>query len=91
MDIDLNADADTLRAKFHELRAQGDDIRAKVAPMQAKRDVAVQAARAKEDQMAADIKKAQEGLFEIDEAVGKIYRLLGGATALPKTAAPAAE
>jgi uncharacterized coiled-coil DUF342 family protein len=71
---------DKLRARFAELSEKRDRIRAKADPLREERDSFVQANAAKEAAMNAAIRKAEEGLFELDQEAATIARALGGKT-----------
>lgn len=75
---------EALRERFAALTAKHDEIRAKSDPLRIKRDKHVQAARKVEDKMNAEIKKAEEGLFELEMERATIARALGGKTAAPQ-------
>jgi hypothetical protein len=67
---------DLARARFRELTARKDAIMAESAPLREARDEHSRQSRATEDQMNADIKKAEEGLFDIDQEIAKLVRFL---------------
>lgn len=52
-------------------------IRAKSGPLREKRDRHVQAARAKEDEMNAEIRKVEKDLFELEQERSFLARALG--------------
>lgn len=55
------------QARYAELTAKANAIQAKAGPLRAARDKKVQAARKEEDALNAAIKKAEAGLFEIEQ------------------------
>lgn len=70
------------RARFAELQGEIAAIEAKSAPLRVKRDVHVQKARKVEDDMNADIRKAEKGLYEMKQELAMLSRALGGKTTL---------
>lgn len=76
-------DAEAARARFHNLVGKRDSIRAVSGPLRDKRDALVQKARAEEDALNAQIKSAEDGLYEIDQEIGEIVTLLDGKTGEP--------
>jgi hypothetical protein len=72
------------KAAHEKRRDELDDkiakIRAKSGPLREKRDRHVQAARAKEDEMNAEIAKAEKGLAELENERGFLSRALGART-----------
>lgn len=80
----MNLTKEGLRARFEELTEQRDVILAVSAPLRAKRDAAVQAAREAEDALNAQIKEAETGLFEIDDERAMVVRALNGKTGAPQ-------
>ena len=79
----MDLSADTLRKQFGKLTKQHDAIRAKSTPLRESYDAMVQANRAREDKAAAEIKKAEDGLYEIEQERAAIARALGGKTSEP--------
>ena len=76
---------DKIRARFHELKAQRDKIRAKADPIREERDKLV-AKQLKELAVHdAKVKKAEEGLYDIEMEMGMLVRAIpGGAMGEPK-------
>jgi hypothetical protein len=75
---------EAMRARFHELKAQREAIKAVSDPIRAERDAHVQAARAKEDELTAALKAAEEGLFDLDMEMAALARALNGKTGSPE-------
>jgi hypothetical protein len=73
-------DEATMRKRFHELTAQRNAILTKSVPLREKRDAHVNAARETEAKMNAEIKKAEAGLFEIEQERAALVRALKGKT-----------
>jgi predicted nucleic acid-binding Zn-ribbon protein len=69
--------------RFEELEKKVAAIRAKSDPLRAKRDKHVQAARAKEDEMNAEIKQAEKNLFDYEQERAFLARALGARTLTP--------
>jgi uncharacterized coiled-coil DUF342 family protein len=85
---------EAMRARFAELQAQAEAIRAKSGPLREKRDALVNEAGEKERALNEKIAEAEAGLFEIDNEIALISRALGGKTGEPEAVAeetPAAE
>ena len=80
----MDLSADTLRKQFAKLTKDHDAIRAKSTRLRDSYDALVQANRAKEDKAAAEIKKAEDGLFDIEQERAAIARALGGRTSEPE-------
>lgn len=76
-------DPTTLRARFAELSTQRETIVAAAAPLREKRDALVNKAREDEKAINAEIRKAEAGLFELDQERAMISRALGGKTSDP--------
>jgi predicted nucleic acid-binding Zn-ribbon protein len=79
----MDFDQKKLRARFAELTKKHDAIRAKSTPLRDSYDKTVQANRAREDDLAAKVKAAEKGLYEIEMERAMIARALGGRTAEP--------
>lgn len=77
---------DGMRARFHALTAEREKILAKSGPLRAERDAFVQETRPKEQAMNAAIKKAEAGLFDIDQERAALARALKGKTGEPPQA-----
>jgi uncharacterized coiled-coil DUF342 family protein len=60
-----------------EVEARVAAIRAKSDPLREKRDAFVQKARAREDEMNAEIKKVEKNLFELEQERAFLSRALG--------------
>lgn len=74
---------DLLRKRFHEATAEADAIRARSTPLRDARDALAKQVHAIEAQMtvlAAQIREAEQGLYELDNERGTINRALGGKT-----------
>lgn len=80
----MNLSADALRERFADLTAQHDKIREKAEPLRAQYDALVQKNRAAEDAQADKVRKAEKGLYEIEQERATIARALGGKTSAPK-------
>jgi hypothetical protein len=78
--IDLN-DHDA-RKLFADLTTQAETIRAKAAPLRAKRDKLLSDARDKELALNAEIKAIEKGLADIDVKRGRLVKLLNGKTGI---------
>lgn len=65
------------RRRFHELTAQAEEIRSVSAPLREARDAFVNTARAKEQEMNAEIKAAEAGLAKIEAERVFLARGLG--------------
>jgi len=63
----MTFDKATLKARFYELAAKRDVIRASSAPLRASRDVIEAEARAKTDRLDAQIRTAEDGLVAIKQ------------------------
>lgn len=76
-----------MRKMFHELGQKRAEILAKSMPMREARDKAYQEAnksiQEEFDARTKAIKEAEEGLYEIDMARGKLSRALNGKTGEP--------
>lgn len=72
-----------MRARYAELTAKGEEIRAKAAPMREARDAFANEARDKELAMNAEIAEVEAGLGQIDNERALISRALGGKVAMP--------
>lgn len=79
---------DAMRARFHDLTARAEAIRAVSTPLREARDTKVNAAREAENAMNAEIKAAEAGLFEIDNERAALARALKGQTGEPGGVAP---
>lgn len=80
----MQFDPDKMRARFHELKAQRDEQRARVDPIRAERDKLV-AKQLKELAVHdAKVRKAEEGLFDIEMEMGMLVRAVGGAMGEPE-------
>lgn len=71
------------RARFADLSEQAAAIRVKVEPLREKRDAFVNKAREDEALLNDEIRKAETGLFEIEQERSMIVRALGGKTGEP--------
>jgi hypothetical protein len=75
---------ETMKKRFHELKAEHDKLRAKADPVRAKRDeLAVKQAK----EMAienAKVRKAEAGLFEIEQEMAALVRAVGGSMGEPE-------
>ena len=74
---------DKMRERFQDLRERRDAILKRSGPLREKRDALVNEAREKEQALNERIRKAEEGLFEIDQEAAMIARALGGQTGAP--------
>jgi predicted nucleic acid-binding Zn-ribbon protein len=74
-----------LTKRFDEVEAKVAAIREKSGPLREKRDAHVQKARAREDEMNAEIAKAEKGLFELEQERAFLARGLGARTITPET------
>ena len=72
-----------MRTEFHALGKKRQLILAKSMPLREKRDKDFQAAQKLFDDRSAEIKKIENGLFEIDMERGTLARALGGRTGEP--------
>lgn len=90
MNILAMSDEDA-RREFHELGAQRDAIVAVSGPIRATRDAEVAAHELRRADLDAQIREAEEGLFEIDRARGRLAKMLGGRTGLPDGTVPEGE
>ncbi len=72
-----------MKAEFHALGKRRTLILAKSMPLREKRDKEFQAAQKLFDDRTAEIKKVENGLFEIDMERGTLARALGGRTGEP--------
>ena len=79
----MDLSADTLRKRFAKLTRDHDTIRGKSTPLRESYDALVQANRRKEDKAAAEIKKTEDGLYDIEQERAVIARALGGKTSEP--------
>lgn len=84
---------EAMRNRFSELGEQKAKIETKAAPLIAARDEMAAKYQADLDLANAKIKKAQDGLFEIDQERALIVRALAGSTGVSVTTivAPEAE
>jgi hypothetical protein len=82
---------ETVRARFHELTAQAASITAQLDPLRAEldaivagtADLSLSAARAREGELRALIRGAQNLLFPIEQERAVCAKALGGKTGLP--------
>lgn len=74
---------DDMRARFHELGRQREDILARSMPMREERDRLAQAARAQELALNAQIKEIEASLYSIDVERGRLSRALRDDPASP--------
>lgn len=81
-------DLDEMRARFWALK---DAAEAVSLPMREARDAFAREARAREEAMNAEIRIAEEGLFEMKQEMAFIARGLGGKTGERPAAADAAK
>lgn len=72
-----------MRKRFHELTAQAAAIEAGSAPLRAQRDALVASHEAARKELDARLKKAEEGLFDIQIERGVLVRALNGKTGKP--------
>ena len=79
----MDFDPKKLRARFAKLTADHDAIRRKADPLRADYDDLVQRNRKAEDAAAAKVKKAEAGLYDIEQERAAIARALGGRTSEP--------
>jgi predicted nucleic acid-binding Zn-ribbon protein len=63
-----------------EVEKKIDAIRSKSGPLREKRDAHVQKARAREDEMNAEIAKAEKGLADLEQERAFLNRALGART-----------
>lgn len=75
---------ETQRARYWELQKQIEAIEKVANPLRAKRDKHVQAARKIEDAMNAEIKKAEEGLFDLRDEFAGVARSVGNVGERPE-------
>lgn len=73
-------DPGTMRKRFAELGAKREAILAQARPLREARDAFAAETDAKLKAMAAEIKKAEAGLFEIEQERAIISRALSGKT-----------
>lgn len=66
-----------------EIEAKVAKIRDKSGPLRLKRDKHVQAAAKREDEMNAEIAKAEKGLFDLEQERAFLARALGARTLTP--------
>lgn len=74
----MEMNPDKLRKRFHDLTAQAAKIRAKSDPIRAKRDKAQKDYMESIGKQNEALKKAEDGLFEIEQERAMIARALGG-------------
>ena len=82
----MNLSPETLRKRFHELTARAEKIRAKADPLRGKRDALLGKHGAEIDPLNAKIRKAEDGLFEIEQERAMIARALAGKVGAPDRA-----
>lgn len=75
--------AEEMRVRFADLQARRASILAASMPLRQSRDDLVNAAREQEALLNAEIREAEEGLFDIDQESAMIARALGGKTGTP--------
>jgi len=68
------------RARFHELKAQRDELRAISAPLRAERDRIEAEATARVRDIDSQIRAAEQALPSIKEELAFLCRALGGKT-----------
>ena len=76
----MKFDKEAMRKRLDQVEERVAAIRAKSEPLRAKRDKHVQAARAKEDEMNAEIKRVEKDLFDLENERAFLSRGLGART-----------
>lgn len=82
---------ETVRARFHELTGEHDQIAAQLDPLRAEldsivagtADLSLAAARTREAELRQQIRVWQEALFPIEQERAACARALGGKTGVP--------
>lgn len=69
-----------LKARFWELTDKYDEYEAKLAPLRKQLEKALDGTRKEEEAARAKIKKAREGLYELEMERAAVARALGGKT-----------
>lgn len=75
---------ETMRKRFHTLSAQADKIRGKSGPLRDRHDAMIRRHAKENEKLAAEIRKAEKGLYEIDMERAALARALGGQTGKPE-------
>lgn len=78
----MKFDQTTLKARFHEAKAERDAAEAKIAPLVAQRAALLAQMRPIEAQISAidaQLKAAREPIYELSCEMGKIAKFLAGA------------
>lgn len=79
MAIDLSK-PETLRKRFHELTARSAKIRKASLPLRDQHDALLRKQADERGKLVARIRKAEDGLFEIEQERAALSRALGGQT-----------
>lgn len=83
------------RVEYHDLLAQQQAIMESAKPFReaydAKREELARREKEELDPLIAEMREAEEGLFEINQQMGRIVRYLNGDTALPEHRNPPVE
>jgi predicted nucleic acid-binding Zn-ribbon protein len=80
----MNLTKEGLRARFEELTTQVEAIRAVSGPLRLARDEMVNDHRQAEQDADAEIRMAEEGLFDAEQERAMIVRALNGKTSVPE-------
>lgn len=79
----MSFDPQAARERFHALGYKREEIKKVSDPIRAKRDKFVQDARAKEMKLNAELREAEQGLYELDQERAILARALLGQTGEP--------
>lgn len=83
MAVTLDYSPETLRARFHVLKKQRDDIRAKTTPLRAERDKIENEARQKCDKLIEQVRELERPMAAVKAEMAVLVRALNGKTGSP--------
>jgi hypothetical protein len=79
----MQLDPDKMKARFWELKAKRDIKRGKADPIRAARDKVVRRHAKELGTHDAKVRKAEDGLYEIEREMAMLVRAVGGAMGEP--------